>query len=143
MTEKNPNFEIVNHTADLGMLVRGKDLQDLFVSAATALAGLLARRNSNKPPTQVPISLEGEDLTDTFVRWLGEILYLFNGEGLIFTGVSKFTLSPPRYVEAIVLAAPYDPEKDEIVHEIKAVTYHQASVSQVSDRWEARVIFDL
>ena len=143
MDKKTPDFELLNHTADLGMLVRGKDLQELFASGAIALAGLMVKRNSNMPPTQVSLTVEGDDLTDAFVRWLGEILYLLDGEGLIVTGISTLKVSPPGQVEALVLAAPLDFEKDEIIHEIKAVTYHQASVNQTDNGWEARVIFDL
>ena len=141
--EKAPDFEILDHTADLGMVVRGKDLDELFVSAAKALAALLVTRQDNRASKEVPISIEGEDLTDTMIRWLGEILYLFEGEGLIFTNVSKFTLSSPRHLDATVVAVPFDPEKDDILHDIKAVTYHRASVNQTDNGWEATVIFDL
>ncbi len=141
--EKAPEFEILDHTADLGMVVRGKDPEDLFVSAAAALTTLLVKRHDNRVAKEVPISVEGEDLTDTFIRWLGEVLYLFEGEGLILVDVSKFTLSSPKSLHSTVIAVPFDPKKDEILHDIKAVTYHQAAVNRTNNGWEATVIFDL
>jgi len=143
MDKETTSFELLNHTADLGMLVRGKDLQELFTAGATALTDLMVKRISDLPPRQVSLTVDGDDLTDAFIRWLGEILYLLDGERLIVTGISALKISPSGHVEATVLAAPFDFEKDEIIHEIKAVTYHQASVKQTDNGWEARVIFDL
>ncbi len=141
--EKAPDFQILNHTADLGMKVRGKDLEELFISAAAALSALLVNWNNNRVAKEVPISVEGEDLIDTFIRWLGEILYLFEGERLIFTSTSRFTLSAETHLDAIAIAVPFDPTKDEILHDIKAVTYHMAAVNRTNNGWEATVIFDL
>jgi SHS2 domain-containing protein len=88
------------------------------------------------------ISVSGGDLADLMVRWLGEILYLFEGDDLVVTSISIDSLTPSQ-LEATLETVPYDPEIHEILNEIKAVTYHQIEVSNKGDIWEARVIFDL
>lgn len=143
MDTDKPDFQLLDHTADLGMVVWGKDIEHLFISGAKALAKLMVRHSNQKPINETQISLIGQDLTDLFVRWLGEILYLFEGEGLIFHGTRDFNLSHSTRLEATVLGLPFDPDKDEILREIKAVTYHQASVKQTQKGWEARIIFDI
>ncbi|MBW1731154.1 MAG: archease [Deltaproteobacteria bacterium] len=143
MSKKKPDFNLLDHTADLGMAVRANSLEELFESAAIALTNLFVKQKGRASPKEVTIALTGQDLADTMVRWLGEILYLFEGERLIFIGVKHLALSPPGHLEAIISAAPFDPEQDEILHEIKAVTYHQSAVKQTNTGWEAKVIFDI
>ena len=143
MEANKPDFQLLNHTADLGMIVRGKDLQDLFVSGAKALVQLMVKPEKLTPMQEVPISVDGQDLTDVFIRWLGEILYLFEGDGLIFHDIMQFKLTDSTWLEAVVFAAPFNPNNDEIIHEIKAVTYHQAYINCTQVGWEARVIFDI
>jgi SHS2 domain-containing protein len=76
------------------------------------------------------------------VRWLSEILYLFDGEGEVVTGV-KIPVIFPSHLEAVVEKVPFDPDQHEIQHEIKAVTYHQINVAEKKDHWEAKIIFDV
>ncbi|RLB43184.1 MAG: archease [Deltaproteobacteria bacterium] len=143
MVTKSPDFQLLDHTADLGMIVRGKDIEDLFISGAKALTQTMVRSENQRPTRETRISVDGHDLTDLFIRWLGEILYLFEGEGLIFCDTRELKISSSTSLQAIVLCVPFDPDKHEIVYEIKAVTYHQASVNRAQGGWEAKVIFDL
>jgi SHS2 domain-containing protein len=46
-------------------------------------------------------------------------------------------------VSARVSIERYQPERHEIRHEIKAVTYHQIDVSRTTDGWQAVVVFDV
>ncbi len=76
------------------------------------------------------------------VRWLGEILYLFEGDNLVVISTDIHALTPLR-LEATLRTIPFDPLNHEILCEIKAVTYHQIQVIPKGNLWEARVIFDL
>ena len=76
------------------------------------------------------------------VRWLGEILYLFEGEKKIVTDTLINTISPSK-LKATLQTIAFDPNLHEVLREIKAVTYHQIEVTEKDNRWEARIIFDL
>ena len=41
----------IEHTADLGIIVRGKDLRNLFETSALALVGLLVKGTSKQKPS--------------------------------------------------------------------------------------------
>ncbi|NNG07073.1 MAG: hypothetical protein HKM90_05000, partial [Desulfobacteraceae bacterium] len=47
------------------------------------------------------------------------------------------------YLEATLETAPFEPEFHEVLSEIKAVTYHQIQVTEKTNGWEARIIFDV
>lgn len=126
----------------MGMLVSSSDLQGLYEKAAAAMMDIIFEKPPSGNGRKINVSLEGSDLTDLLIRWLGEILYLFQGERLIATGVKVDKLSSTM-LQATVTVVAFDPFIHEIRHEIKAVTYHQSLVSSDVEGWQARVIFDL
>lgn len=136
------DFSIIDHTADLGIRVRGKSLKDLFERAAISMIQIMIKGNRGEKTNTVKLSVPGEDLADLMVRWLGEILYFFEGEGEVVTTVSIDSISPTR-LDATLKTVPFDPNLHEVICEIKAVTYHQIQVSRKDDHWETTVIFDL
>lgn len=138
-----PNFTIIDHTADLGLKVRGETLESLFENAASALIQLAVEVHDAPSGKTVAVHLSGSDLEDLMVRWLGEILYLLEGEKKIVTG-ARITSISPRDMGADLQLIPFDPDLHELLYEIKAVTYHRIRVSQIDDHlWEAQVILDL
>jgi len=142
MSTTAPNYTLLNHTADLGIKVRGSDLRNLFESAGRALVHLMVRGKIPGKTCSLKISVSGEDLADLMVRWLGEILYLFAGESLVVTSIDMDAVSS-SHLEATLQTVPFEPEIHEVVNEIKAVTYHQIEVKEKGNHWEARVIFDV
>ena len=142
MSTTAPDYTLLDHTADLGIRVRGTDLKDLFESAGRALMHLMIRAKVPSKNQSIKISVSGEDLADLMVRWLGEILYLFAGENLVVTSIRIGSISSAR-IAATLETAPLEPEVHEILSEIKAVTYHQIQVTETADGWEAIVIFDV
>ncbi len=142
MSTTAPDYTLLDHTADLGIRVRGTDLKDLFESAGRALMHLMVRGKIPSKTTSMKISISGEDLADLMVRWLGEILYLFAGENLVVTSIRIGSISS-AHLAATLETAPLEPEVHEILSEIKAVTYHQIEVTETADGWEAIVIFDV
>ena len=142
MTVTSPDYTFFDHTADLGIKIRGANLKELFENAGKALMHLMLRAKSYKKPDSMRISVTGDDLADLMVRWLGEILYLFEGDNLVVTSVKIESLHQFR-LEASLETVPFDPRIHETLREIKAVTYHQIKVADKGGIWEARVIFDL
>jgi len=135
-------YQIIDHTADLGIIVKGPDVMSLFIRAAQAMTDLMVKGGTSKKTVTKDILVEGEDLSDLMVRWLGEILYLFEGENLVLNSIDIESISPIQVKSRLTLAS-FRPEHHQILREIKAVTYHQISVDKVNDGWEARVIFDI
>jgi SHS2 domain-containing protein len=141
MATKPPDYTLLDHTADLGIIVRGEDLKTLFETAAKALMHLMIRGKSKAKSTDMDITISGQDLPDLLVRWLGEILYFFEGEDLVVTFIHIHFLSLTR-LDAVLKTVPFNPTVHRIHNEIKAVTYHQVQVVKKGSVWEAQVIFD-
>lgn len=142
MREQELNYTVLDHTADLGMVVRAKTLEGLFEAAALSMIHIMLKVEKISSSIISPLSIEGQDLPDLMVRWLGEILYLFEAERLIIVDANVQNLSK-HGLEATVFAIPFQPQVHEVFCEIKAVTYHQVEVKKNNSHWETRVIFDL
>lgn len=135
-------YESLSHTGDLGMLVYGRDLPELFAHAAWAMFDLMSDATTIRPQHAVTVSIEATDVADLLVRWLNELLYLYDTQRFL-TCTATFTTLEPLCLTATAQGEAFDPARHPIDTEIKAVTYHQIAVEQVGERWQARVIFDL
>ena len=142
MDSKKPDFTLLDHTADLGIIVRGRNLRNLFEVAAKSMMYIMVKGKPVDTTKTLNLSVEGYDLADLMVRWLGEILYLFEGEHELVTGVEITSVSH-SHLDATLETVSFDTNLHEILCEIKAVTFHQIEVVKKDDHWEARIIFDL
>ena len=81
------SYQIIDHTADLGIIVEGEDEKNLFIRAAQAMTDLMVKGDIVKKTVIKDVSLQGDDFSDIIVKWLGQILYLFHGEKLLIHSV--------------------------------------------------------
>jgi SHS2 domain-containing protein len=135
-------YRIFDHTADLGVEITGASQQEVYVGAAGALFDLLTDLSSVRESEERTLTVEGEGPDDLLVNFLREILYLWNGEGFL---VKRCTIREvaPRRLTALLQGEPYDPARHRIRMEIKAATYHQASIRRTEAGWIGRVVFDV
>ena len=136
-------FEYIDHTADLGIRVRGKTLKELFTNAANALFETVAALDTIDPIKQFQIHVEAESVADLMVAWLDELIFRHEVDEVFFKHVEIVELSETR-LSAYAYGEPADFAKHVVFTEIKSVTYHQLSVCRSTDgEWMANVIFDL
>ena len=136
------SYRLTDHTADLGLLISGVDLRDLFANAAYALFDQLCESSPKESSVERLMEIGGEDLPDLLINWLRELLYFWNGEQLLLQKVFVKAVTE-RHLRATIVLFPHDPLRHRILAEIKAVTYHQVRVDKVPNGWEARVILDV
>lgn len=135
-------YRRIAHTADLGMVVRGEDLTDLFTKAAWSFFDLMVETQHIDPVKERTIYVQAPDREALLVAWLGELLYLFEAHRLVFGQFSIRSLTPTS-LQASARGEVYNPEKHRMKTVIKAVTYHQLHIWEQGGGWRARIIFDL
>ena len=136
------NYELIEHTADVGIRVKGKELKDLFVNAALAMFDIMAQPKSKVPLRleKVKVTQEADTLEDLFIGWLNELLSLSATKEIVFSSFNIILLGQHN-IEAEALGGHF---KDfAIEKEIKAATYHQLKVEQTDSGWIAEVILDV
>lgn len=135
-------YETFDHTADLGLRVRARDLDTLFAEAAQALfAAIVEDPGSVEPRERIDVRLTGDDREYLLFDWLKELLYRFDAQHWVFgrfeAHVTETGLIGTAWGE------PLDPARHELNHEVKAITYHGLRVEQTADGWLAEVIVDI
>src|SRR5512139_1743361 len=79
-------FEILDHTADIGLVVYGENLKALFENAGEAFFHLITDLRKVRRRVERRIHIGGESLDRLMVDWLSELLYLHDVENLLFKG---------------------------------------------------------
>lgn len=144
---RDSRYEVLPHTADLGVRVRGGCLAELFANAAYGLSDNLVALETVRATETRALAVEAGDLEDLLVRWLGEILFLFERDAFV---ACEFDVAvdarPPGAAvsaRATLRGERLDPSRHRVYSEIKAVTYHGLVIAREADGWRAEVIFDL
>jgi SHS2 domain-containing protein len=135
-------YETFDHTADIGVRVFGRTVEEVFANAAYALFDQLTDLRKVGDGAIQEISVEGADREDLLIRWLGELLFLCQGRGYLFKEFSILHLDS-NSLRANARGEIFDPSRHRFKTEIKAVTYHQVEVKLKDKGWEGKVVFDI
>lgn len=135
-------FIFLDHTGDIGVVVRGKDLVELFQNAAGALFFLITDRRRIRRRVREEIQVSAPDLDSLLVAWMGELLFLFDARGLLLRSF-LFQKLERASLEATVWGEIYQEDRHPIKTGLKAVTYHQARVERAGGIWKAKIILDI
>jgi SHS2 domain-containing protein len=135
-------FEVFDHTADLGLRIQAADLNVLFAEAGRALlAVVVSNPDAVQPREQVTLRVASDNREYLFVDFLSELLFLFESKGFL---ASEFEIAcDDRGLTATVRGETCDPDRHQLAHEVKAVTYHGLVVAESPDGWWAEVILDI
>jgi SHS2 domain-containing protein len=137
-------YELFDHTADIGVRAKGDDLSTIFKNTALGMYEIIFL---NGPPK---VSLKGEyqikltcsDLEQLLVDWLDELLFIFSTEKIVFSEF-EITIDPEGFsLDAKVAGEQIDDSELLATREIKAVTYHMLEIKK-NEHWTTQVIFDI
>ncbi len=134
-------FEVIEHTADVGIIAYGRSLEEVFSNAAAGMIHFMIDPGSVQPVEERTRTVEAEDREGLLINWLNDLLLLLNADGFIPARFEIRDLSDTR-LRAVVAGEPVDPQRHRFHLDVKAATYHQLYVRR-NAIWEARVIFDV
>ncbi len=136
------DYEPIEHTADIGIRVFGKDLKELFENAAKGMSDIMAGLDSIEKRDTVNIDISSDSKEELIVDFLNEFLYFFDTQGFLLASVDINQIDQ-RHLKARAFGEFFDENKHEVSEAIKAVTYHMLKVGKTGDEWEAQIIFDV
>lgn len=135
-------FEILDHTADIGLRARGRTKAELFANAALALMSIAAELDDVRPASAYPIAATGEDDAALLVNWLSEVLYYLDGGRIVMCRFQVEELERGS-VRGCGWGEPWDPARHRAKVVVKGVTYHQLKLTKDSEGWCAEVFLDI
>ena len=135
------DFEIIDHTADVGIIAYGTDMSQAFANAAKGLFSLITELDDVDEVVYRDTELTATDEESLLVEWLNELIFLFDVENIIFkrfdiTQLNSTQLKARSYGEKV------DTSKHKLKMGVKAATYHMLKISQ-GDGCKVQVLFDI
>jgi len=135
-------YKQVFHTADLGIQLTSDTLPGIYINSARALTDLIAGIKNIRPLSESEITVEGIDSDDLLIRWLNELIYIYDTERKIFSDFKITDLTDTK-LHCKVKGEIYNPNEHIIKNDIKAATYYNASIERTEARFKVTIIFDV
>ena len=133
-------YDIVEHTADVGIKAYGDSIEEAFANAAKGMFDLITDNSNIDSIGEYLIELEADNLEELLVDWLSELLFLHGAHNLVF-GFFDVKIRDKK-LSARVKGEEYNLEKHGMGVEIKAVTYHMLEVHEKPPIY-VQVLFDI
>ena len=139
----NKDFEVIEHTADIGIRAFGIDLAGAFVNAARGMFSLITDLDKINEAIYRDVEVTAPDRETLLVEWLNELIFLFDTEQLLFKrfyigALTETGLKARCYGEKV------DKSRHELKRGIKSATYHMLKVEQKTDyEYRVEVLFDI
>jgi len=133
-------FELIEHTADMGLAAYGKDLPEAFANAAYGMFSIIADLDNVKAKEFRRVEINEDDMGSLLFEWLNSLLYYFDVETLIFKrfDIAEFS---ENHLVAQCYGEKYNPARHRLKTAVKSATFHLLKVDREKNR--VQVIFDV
>lgn len=133
-------FQLIEHTADTGLIAYGNNLAEAFSNAAYGLFSIITELNNVRETESQPVAVSAEDTESLLFNWLNHLIYIFDVERLL---LKRFDITEFREhnLKATCWGERYDHSRHQLKLGVKAATYHMLKVDGEKNR--VRVIFDV
>ena len=136
------SFTILEHPADMGIEARGETVSQAFEQSAIGLMSIIVELSSVSIKDEQTIELHASDREQLLVKWLTEILYLYDGQQFVS---KKFHIDEltNTSLHATIRGEPLSAEKHQTLLDVKAITYHQLLIEEQEHQSIIRVFLDI
>ncbi|MFG1519191.1 MAG: archease [Thermoplasmataceae archaeon] len=132
-------YRILDHTADLEIMVTGSNLEDLFRNSFSATADLIFDIGTLKVTVKKTFQLKFIDLKEAMVKLLGIILMNVDSNSVLFFCIYDLKISGDTLsgsAGGTKISSHMEPK-----NLIKAITYHDLYIDPSGK--SAKILFDI
>ena len=134
------HYKVIDHEADVGFEIYGETMEELFQHSVEALFSLIVTPGKKMKPEKGK-RFDLKDDGTLLIVFLNELLYSWEVEGFI---PKEFSLKiEDGKLAGTVIGGIFNPSRDTIKQEVKAVTYHNFSIKEENGMLKATVIVDV
>ena len=137
MTEK---YELIEHTADIGVKACGQTLAEAFANAALGMFSIMTELEDVRETGTRRVEVKADDVEGLLFEWLNSLLYYFDVEMLLFRRFDIIEFGE-NHLTAECRGEPYNASRHNLKMGVKSATYHQMEVDPVNNC--VKVIFDV
>jgi SHS2 domain-containing protein len=133
-------YELVDHTADIGMRLWGPTAEEVFEQAALGLFSLVCDPMQIGDLETVNVELEADGMDLLLAAWLNELLEIFEARKLVLFQFDIRQLDE-RSLRARVVGEPLG--RHVLCGGVKAATLRELSLERRGDGWQGFVVLDV
>ena len=135
------NYRLIDHTADIAILVTARDIRSLFLNSAYALLDVMFNDSNIENKRRIKIRAKGENTEELLINFLRELFSQFAVYKFVMKDI-VIDLFSDNEISADVNGEKYDEKKHLISTDIKAVTYHNVNIIREDDNYNVTIVFD-
>jgi len=136
-------YEVFDHTADAGLIVRAPTMPGLIAPAGEGLYALIGELVPVEREAHAETYAESDGEADLLLRdYLAHLLVAFEHEHVMAVSADD-VLFEAQSLRVAMRLKPVDMERSVFHREVKAVTYHDLAVEKIKDGWQATIIVDI
>jgi SHS2 domain-containing protein len=137
---KKKRFELIDHTADVGLVAYGDTLAEAYANAAYGMFSIMADLEKVQEDEFRRVEIAEDDDEALLFEWLNSLIYLFEVEMLLLKRFDIVEFGDGR-LTALCYGERYDPARHRLKTGVKSATYHMLEVDRENPR--VQVIFDI
>jgi len=131
-------------TADVGIIVTGESIEELFSDAAIGMTEIVVELDNLEKRRQITVELEADNVEQLFFDWLSEIIYLKDAESFLLKECRLEIVYGKRIkLRAELSGDLIDPDRHMLKVDVKGVTLYRLKVEKINDHWQGEAVFDL
>ncbi len=131
-------YDVLEHSADLKILVRGQNMEELFNNALRGMFESVEPEAVSKEERRRKIEVKPSDPKLGLIDFLSEALFQSDTNYEAYNNV-EFDVFEEGHIVAELIGYPIKGFREEI----KAVTYHDFEITETDQGFEASIIFDI
>ncbi len=132
--------------ADVAFEARGETLEEVFIAAAEATLNVMVRDlNSVESRERRTVRVQADALDLLLFDFLQELIF-YKDSGCLLLRVEQIAIAragQPFSLKAEVFGERINPQKHELLADVKAVTLHRFQLEETEKGWKANVILDI
>lgn len=146
---KRNRFELLSHTADLGLVIIAETIEEMLKQAGNGLLFLLTDPEKVRPAEKYQFEIVFSSLENLLVRFLNKLIYAFDAEGVL---LKDFEISiaygnseesgGEGTAKVIAFGDVIDHTRHHFKHLVKAATYGGLKVAHQDGEYKVTVILD-
>lgn len=121
-------FELLDHTADVGILASGRNTAEAFAEAAHGFCAVVVEDPATVQERETrSVEVMARDEADLLVAWINELVFLQDTHAFLVRRADIQEMSATR-MRAVLHGEDFDPSRHRVRTQVKAATYHQLRV---------------
>lgn len=130
--------------ADCAIDLEGATLEDVFATAARALAEVMVDPATLPATIERRVTLQAEAHDLLLFDWIAELILRKDRDGEVFPSARvRIAGDGPFRLDAVLHGGRLDPEHTALRNDPKAVTLHAFVLERTGSGWHARVVIDI